>query len=240
LRASTDGTLHMTLEVAENGMRGDMVMYARGSDMAMSVKFAQIGMEMRMGMLDGVSWSIDPMHGPRLIEGEELAQMYLQASSERDLYAKRAIESMKTVALSDSEGRPCYRVEIRWKTGDETASCFGVEDGLALSNESTSVSLTGETREIIHFYDYRSYGPMKMPSRMRMKNSGLTHVMSIDRFELGTPAADVFALPPAIAALVEEAKRGGNDEKNREASDADENSRKRRVSDETSREQGGE
>lgn len=153
--------------------------------------------------------------------------MHVQASSERDLYAKRAIESMKTVALSDSEGRPCYRVEIRWKTGDETASCFGKEDGLALSRESTSVSLTGETREIIHYYDYRAYGPMKMPSRMRMKNSGLTHVMSIDRFEAGTPAADVFVLPPAIAALLEETKRSRNDGKTENASGSDERQNKR-------------
>ena len=209
LGASADGTAKMNIEIADTGMRGEMMLYARGKDMAVSMEI--MGMQVRMGSLNGVSWSIDPMLGPRLIEGEELDEQRRQMDPEVNTFADSAITSMKTLELADSDGRPCYRVEIIWKTGDDTVTCFGVDDGLALSSESTSTSPMGETRQTMHFYDYKSYGDFKLPSRIRGKTMGLTQVLTIESFETGTPPDEVFALPAAIVALLDDAKTGGTE-----------------------------
>lgn len=201
LRSSGDGTAKMSVEVAENGMRGDMRVHVRGEDVV--VNMSMMGMQISMGSVGDVSWSIDPMHGPRLIEGEELDEQRRQMDPDVLTFSDAAIESMKTVALADSEGRPCYRVEIVWKAGNDTASCFGVDDGLALSSEFTSTSPMGEMRQTMHLYDYKQFGGVKMASRMQGKIMGMTQVMTIDSFEFGTPPDEVFALPAAIVALTQ-------------------------------------
>lgn len=218
LRDSGDGTAKISIEVAENGMRGDMVLYARGEDLVMNM--TMMGMQISMGSVGGVSWSIDPMLGPRLIEGEELEEQRRQMDPDVLTFSDAAIESMKTVALADSEGRPCYRVEIAWKDGNDTATCFDVDDGLALSSEFTSTSPMGETRQTMHLYDYKQYGAVKMASRMQGKTMGMTQIMTIDSFEFGTPPDSAFALPAAIVALTQadaDAEDVGKDEARTEA-----------------------
>lgn len=202
LRSGGDGTAKMSIEVAENGMRGDMLVHVRGEDVVMNM--SMMGMQISMGSVGGVSWSIDPMHGPRLIEGEELEEQRRQMDPDVLTFSDAAIESMKTVALTDSEGRPCYRVEIVWKAGSDTASCFGVEDGLALSSEFTSISPMGEVRQTLHLYDYKQFGPVKMASRMQGKIMSLTQVMTIEDFSFDTPPDEAFALPAAIVALTQD------------------------------------
>lgn len=201
IRDSGDGSAKMSIVVAENGMRGEMQVHSRGRDMVMTMSMA--GMEIHTGMVGDIAWSIDPMLGPRLLEGEELDEQRRSVDPDVITFSDAAIESMKTVALADSEGRPCHRVEIRWKGGDETATCFGLDDGLALYSESTSVSPMGEMRQVIHLYDYKTIGKVRVPSRMRSVAMGMTQVMTIDDYQEGTPPDEVFALPPAIEALLD-------------------------------------
>lgn len=200
VRNSGDGTVRIALEIEENGMRGSMLMHSRGKDMVLVMRMA--GMEMRMGEVDGVAWSIDPMHGPRLIEGEELSDQQNRTNPDVATYSDASIASMKTVALADSEGRPCYRVEIVWKSGDDTVDCFGVEEHVLLSTQSTETSPMGDIRQTMHFYDYKPYGDFRMPTRMRMKVAGITQIMNVESVETETPPDEAFALPPAIVALL--------------------------------------
>lgn len=201
IRNSGDGSAKMSIVVAENGMRGDMQLHSRGRDMVMNMTMA--GMEIRSGMVGDIAWSIDPMLGPRLLEGKELEDQRRNVDPDVLTFADESIESMKTVALADSEGRPCYRVEILWKSGDETASCFGTDEGLALYSESTSVSPMGEMRQTIHLYDYKTLGKVRVASRMRSSAMGMTQVMTIEDYQEGTPPDEVFALPPAIQSLLD-------------------------------------
>lgn len=201
IRNSDDGTIRASVLVEENGMGGEMTIHARGTDMVMKLSMA--GMQISSGMVGDIAWSIDPMLGPRLLEGEELQDQRREVDPDVLTYADAAIESMKTVALADSEGRACHRVEIRWKSGDDTATCFGLEDGLALYTESTSVSPMGEMRQTVHLYDYKPMGKTRVASRMRTHTMGMTQVMTVEEFTIGTPPDEVFAVPPAIQALLD-------------------------------------
>lgn len=201
--AAATGTVKMTMGIVENGMQGTVRMYLRPDAMRLTMSLA--GAEIEMGMGDGVSWMIDPMHGPRLLEGEELQNQAEKMAPGRETYDVSLIESMKTTALSDSEGRPCYRVDIAWKSGSRSMSCFGTEDGLVLSTESTVVDPSGESLQLLHLYDYKPLGGVLQPSRMRMKSGGVNFTMAIDSFDSAAPADEVFALPPAIVTLLKQA-----------------------------------
>jgi hypothetical protein len=194
------GTVKMTMEIVENGMKGRVSMYLRPDAIRMTMSMA--GTEFQMGMSDHVSWAIDPMHGPRLLEGEELQNQIENMSPGRQTYDMSLIESLKTSALSDSESRPCYRVDIVWKSGSQSMSCFSTEDGLLLATESTSVDPSGEGRQLLHMYDYKRLGGVLQPSKIRMKTNGVNIAMTIDSFDEAAPPDDVFALPPAIVTLL--------------------------------------
>lgn len=209
IEAGAMGTAKMTMEIIENGLRAPVRMYLRPNAMRFTMSIA--GTQVEMGMSQGISWMIDPTYGPRLLEDEELQNQVETMSPGRERYDLGLIESMKTTALSDSEGRACYRVDIVWKSGSKSMSCFGTEDGLVLSTESTVIDPSGESLQLMHMYDYKILGGVLQPSRMRMKTGGMNIMLTIDSFDGAMPPDDVFALPPAIVALLKHSGTSGAD-----------------------------
>jgi hypothetical protein len=207
--SNSDGTTKATMEIVEAGLKGDMVMYQRGADMVMSISFPTYG-ETKLGVIGNVSWSIDPQNGPRLLDGKEREQLVQQNDNKYSNRDKSLIASATTTALSDSEGRACYRVEIEWKTGDKTADCYGVDDGLMLSSEATVSSPMGEIKQVTHMYDYKAVGPVKMAHKAKSKLAGMTQAITMQSYDATKPGDEVFALPPAIEALVKKQDAAGS------------------------------
>ena len=202
--ASTEGSIKSSLEIVEAGMKGDLVMYSRGDDRLLSMTLPAMG-ETRMGRIDGVVWSIDAMSGPRVLEGKERQQLNEQFEP---LYALRdasLVEDATTIALSESEGRACYQVQIKWKSGSNSTDCYGTEDGLLLSTESTASTPMGELKQITHFSEYTAYGKSKAAKVSKMKVAGMTQLVRIESYEESPQDAKLFALPAAIEALVKKA-----------------------------------
>lgn len=206
--ASNEGSIKSTMEIVEAGMKGELVMYSRGDDRLLSVTLPAMG-ETRMGRTGGVVWSIDAMTGPRVLEGKERQQLTEQFDP---LYAMRdasLIDTATTTALSDSEGRACYRVEIKWKSGSDTADCYSTEDGLLLSTESTASTPMGELKQVSHLSEYTRYGKSKAPKVTKVKVAGMTQVVRIDAYDESPQDAKLFVLPAAIEALVKKAANPG-------------------------------
>ena len=198
---STDGTTKLQMEIVENGMKADMTMHSRGQDRAMVMSIPGVG-DFRTGFSGGVAWGMDPMNGPRLLAGPERDQMVSESDVRHTLRDPAVITSATTVALADSEGRPCYRVEITWATGRKTADCYGKDDGLLLSTESTSTSPMGEIKQVSHLYDYREVNGVKSATTVKALAAGMTQRFTLVSSDPTPPAPEVFALPPAIEALV--------------------------------------
>lgn len=198
---SKDGTAKVQMEIVENGMKLEMTLYGRGIDRASVMVIPGAG-DFRSGYSGGVAWSMDPMNGPRLLEGKEREQVVEQSDSLITVRDASVIASAKTTALSESEGRPCYRVEIKWVSGRETADCYGTEDGLLLSTELVIASLMGDMKQISHMSDYKSFGAVKAAAKIKSKVAGMTQLITIQSVDPAAPAAEVFVLPVAIEALV--------------------------------------
>lgn len=214
LLRATQGTSKIQMEMVENGMKLDMTMYARDADRASIMPIPGVG-DFRTGYVGGVAWGMDPMNGPRLLQGKELDQAVEMSDSRYSFYDPSVIVSATTVGLSESEGRPCYRVEIKWTNGRDTASCFSTEDGLMLSNESTVVTAMGEMKQVSHVIEYRDIGGTKMSAKAKSKAAGMTQILTLVSYDPALPPAETFALPPAIEALVKKASSNaaGNEAK---------------------------
>lgn len=196
-----EGTTKLQMEMVENGMKLDMTLYGRGNDRLSLMAIPGAG-DFKSGYIDGVAWAMDPMNGPRLLEGKERDQQIEQSDVRMALHDPAVIASAKTVALSDSQGRPCYRVEIKWVSGRDTTQCYGTEDGLLLSIESTVTTPMGDIKQTSHLSDYKTYGALKQPAKTKSQAAGMTQLISIVSIDSTAPDAKLFALPTAIEALV--------------------------------------
>lgn len=196
-----EGTLKGTMEIVEAGMKGDMTVYTRGADMTLTLTIPNFG-ETRMGVIDGTTWSIDPQNGPRLLQGKERDQFAQQNDRKYAARDESLIAKAETTALSDSEGRACYRVEVEWKSGEKTADCYGVEDKFLLSTESTAVTPMGEVKQVTHLFDYKPMGTIKAPYKAISKLAGMTQMITMQSFDGAKLADSIFEMPPSIAALL--------------------------------------
>lgn len=201
---STDGTIKATLEIVEAGMKGDISLYSLGADHLMTLNLPAAG-ETKTGYVGGVAWSINAMAGPRILQGAEREQLIQQYDPKFAMRDATLLASATTTALSDSEGRPCYRVELKWTSGQTTADCYSTENGLLLSTESTIPSPMGELKQISHLSDYAPFGKYKIARTTRMKVAGMTQIIRIESIEATRPSADLFVLPAAIQALLKKA-----------------------------------
>lgn len=202
---NTTGSMKSTMEIVEASMKGNLDLYSRGDDRVMSITLPAIG-ETRIGYVGGVAWSIDAMTGPRILEGKERQQMVEQFDPMFAMRDASLIASATTTALSESDDRPCYRVEITWNSGNNTADCYSTDDGLLLSTESTASSPMGELKQVSHMYNYTSYGKSKVAKLTKVKVAGMTQVVQIDSINETDPGTEHFVLPVAIKALVDKAQ----------------------------------
>lgn len=195
------GTTKVQMEIVENGMKLDLTMYGRDADRVSLMTIPGAG-DFRTGYVGGIAWGMDPMSGPRLLEGKEREQQIEQSDVRYTLRDPSLIASAKTAGLSESEGRPCYRVEIKWVSGRESADCYGTKDGLLLSNESTVTTAMGDIKQVSHLSDYKAFGPITLATKTKGKAAGMTQLITIVSIDPTAPDAAMFALPPAIDALV--------------------------------------
>lgn len=200
----SDGTLTGSMEIVENGLKADMRMASLGKNRALTMAIPNVG-EFRSGRHGDVVWSMDPMSGPRILEGKERQDQIEPFEPKYVMRDASLIESATTTGLSDSEGRACHRVEISWKSGKKTVDCYGVEDKLLLSTESTVTTPMGELKQVSHFHDYKPFGPVKAATLTRAKAGGMTQVFRLSAYDATSPSADAVALPAAIQTLVNKA-----------------------------------
>lgn len=204
LLTNVDGSLKSTMQIVEAGMKGDLLIYSSGEDRLMTITLPGVG-ETKMGRTGDLLWSMDAMNGPRVLEGKERQQLNEQLDP---LYAIRdasLVETATTTGLSDSEGRACYRVEIKWKTGSNSADCYSSENGLLLSTESTASTPMGELKQVSHLSEYTLYGKTKAAKITKTKVAGMTQLVSIESFEAAPQDPKLFVLPAAIEALAKKA-----------------------------------
>lgn len=194
---------HMVAEMSmpANGMTMTMDMkYARPNKFAM--KMAMPGMGAMTGGFDGqVGWSVNPMTGPQVQSGKELAQTRRMADMDGNLDLAKLFPTIETVERSKSQNRPCHRVRMVSAEADTAFACFDVETGLLSTMESKQTSPSGEIAVVARFEDYRDFGGIKMPARTVSSMMGQEMIVTVKSVSTEPIPASEFALPPEIRAL---------------------------------------
>lgn len=159
--------------------------------------------EIRSGFTNDVAWSVDPMQGPRLLQGSELMQARDEAQFESVLRPAGNFKTIETVEKTTVNEQECYLVRLVWNSDRETRDCFHAVTGLLLSSVARMESSLGAMDATTLYEDYREFGGILLPTRIRIQAMGVEQVLRITSIEFGAVPDERFIPPPEIQALIQ-------------------------------------
>ncbi|HVL67845.1 MAG TPA: hypothetical protein VM364_11330 [Vicinamibacterales bacterium] len=202
LEARKSARIVGTLSVPANGMTGTLEMYAaRPNKVLVKQSLAGVG-EILEGFDGTHAWSINPMTGPMLATGEELAQRAQDADFDAALNVASRYTSLKTLEKTTFDGRECYKVALTRKDGTEDIEFYDAATGLKAGSINTRKSPMGSVTVTTTLKDYKKTGDILQPMTLRQSLQGIEMVTTFTSVEFDTVDPSVFELPAPIKALV--------------------------------------
>lgn len=193
-----------TLEMAAMGITADVTMaMARPNKSTMTMAIPGLG-EIQQGFNGEVAWENNPMAGPRIAEGEELETRKAAAGFAEafGIYDPSKYASVTVLERATFAGEEAYKVELKRSVGPTVLSYFSVASGLFIGSQTSVVSPMGTIEVNAVAGDYKTFGKLKMPTRLTQSQAGQDITITFTDITFDTVAQDAFALPPAIQALV--------------------------------------
>ena len=192
-----------TFEMPAAGMKGDLsVVQAAPNKMAMTMTIPGMG-QMSNGFDGTTGWSVNPMQGPRVLEGRELEQLREDAGPTAMLRSTDRIRSAETVELTTLGGQSCYKVKITYNSGRESFDCYSRETGLLVGTTQRQESPMGTVEVTTVMSEWKDFGGLKTATKMRQQMMGQEQILTIDRLEFDRPEdAKATEVPEQVKPLV--------------------------------------
>jgi len=199
-------SLEMTGEFSmpANGISGELRLYMMAPDLLrVTIEIPGIGLTQE-GYDGRTAWSMDPVMGPRVKGGSELAQTRFHSDFYAALHTQDRYESIETVARTEFGDSTCFKLRLVTRYGEEFFEYYDVDTGLLTGMERTIESPMGrvKTSEIVG--DYREFAGVKMATRVVRSIGPMEQVLRIDEVKVDTLKKTAFELPAEIQALVAE------------------------------------
>lgn len=159
----------------------------------------------RTGVNGDVAWR-DGYMGPSVFTGDErddrlLTSFFHMPFKWREIYAQAACG--ETVEI---KGKKCYKVVLTPKRGTPQTHFIAVDTGLTLAEERTVTVPIGQITVRLYMDDYRPVDGVLYAHKVVQTVAGqmdITIVTESIEHNVDMPA-DRFAIPPAVAALLEQ------------------------------------
>jgi hypothetical protein len=191
-----------TFSVPAQGISGTLEVLGAAPDrQLLRISISGLG-EVQQGFDGRVAWLIDPMTGPRVLEGAAYSQMQMDADFYGELHDTKHYTKIETVGREEFEGIPAYKVRLIRPSGEEDFEYFAVDSGLLVGNSVTRMSAMGPLPAIAVFSEYKDFGGVRLATRIVQKVMGVEQIMTVSTIEHDKVDASAFALPASIKALV--------------------------------------
>jgi zinc protease len=174
---------------------------ARPNRTAMRVSIAGLG-DIRSGFTGEHAWSLNPMEGPRLLQGAEKEEAMEQGGFDASLRLASHIQSAETVERTTMGGRPCIKVRLTWASGRTTYDCYSEETGLLVGSSATRQSSMGTVEAVSLYDDYRDFGGVRMPSRITVQTVGMEQVITYREVTFDAVPDSAFEVPAEVRGLI--------------------------------------
>jgi hypothetical protein len=189
-------------EIRTQGLNGTLQMFAAAPDKAlMRITIAGLG-DIVSGFDGNVGWILNPMTGPMVLSGTELAQARDDADFYSDLHDDTRFSRLEIVGIEDFDGRPCYRLRLVRKSGAEDFEFFDTETALLAGTIVKRDSPLGQISATHVLSDYRSFGGLRVPTKVIQRMVGIEQILTIEEMEVDSVDPSVFEPPAEIRALL--------------------------------------
>jgi hypothetical protein len=191
-----------TVSMPATGITGPIDVYAAAPDKSF-VKISLGGVGDLLEGFDGThGWTLQPMMGPMLKQGKELAEKKFDSDYYSDLHETERYLSMKTLEKTTFEGRPCYKISLVRKDGGEEIEYYDAETGLRVGTIQTRETTMGPITATQVLSDYKKFGALLLPTTMKQTAMGVEQMVKITSIEFDNVPPATFDLPAQIKALV--------------------------------------
>ncbi|NQW03404.1 MAG: hypothetical protein HQ485_05195 [Acidobacteria bacterium] len=202
IRAMTSFRATGVTEFPAQNMKGTFEMIGgRPNKAIVRMELSGIG-TFETGYNGSVGWMLDPMVGPSLVTGPQLAEMRDESYLEAALHPAELIKSVTTTARTTFDDRAAYKAHVVFVSGQERDQYFDVETGWLLGMQGDSHTEMGVVPMMTTLRDYKAFGPMMHPTRMIQAADGFEQHFVVDTYEYGTVPADAFEPPTLIKAMI--------------------------------------
>jgi hypothetical protein len=201
LRKHTSWKAKGHFSVPASGLSGELEAYQAPGRMFARINIPGIG-ELLRGYDGKVGWSINPLEGPRILDGPELAQTREELSRGATLRDSTVVASLQTLEKTTMNGEECWKVKVVWKSGRESVDCYSLKSSLLIATEGKTTTPMGEFQYTTDIHDYKQFGEVRIATRVVQRALGQEQVVTTETVEFGPVDASQFALPEPIKALV--------------------------------------
>lgn len=195
-------TMKGKIEIAGQGVGGDITAYGAAPNKVL-IRFQLGGLgEIQQGYDGKVGWSINPLTGPKLLEGKELEDLRDGADYYNEAAGVEAFKSAQTVERTKFEGKECYKVKLVRKSGRELTRYYDVKTGLLAGSVSTQESQMGAIEVTTAVSDYKEFGGILAATKSVQSIAAGKFTITVTSIEYDSVDDKVFALPPQIKGLL--------------------------------------
>jgi hypothetical protein len=190
------------LEIPSQNISGTLELFsARPSRLLYRVEVAGIG-RIENGYDGKAGWSISPIAGPELLTGRQLTEAADDAWFDGPLHASDHVRELTTVARTDFDGQPAYRVKVVFTSGNEQTEYYDINTGLQIGSEATRTTPQGAIPTTNILRNYQKFGPLLQATTVVQRALGFEQVVTITSCEYDTVADSTFDPPAEVRALM--------------------------------------
>jgi hypothetical protein len=201
LAAVTSMRIRGRLAIPSQRIEGDLeVLTARPAKQLYRVNVPNFG-RVENGYNGAIGWSISPASGPELLSGRQLAEAADDAWFDAPLHAPNRVKELTTVAETEFDGKPAYKVRVVLASGNEQFEYYDVKAGLQIGAEANRAMPQGVVATVGVLRDYRQFGSLLHASTQLQRALGFEQVITITSCEYNVVPSSAFEPPAEVRAL---------------------------------------
>lgn len=193
-----------SVEVSSLGLVGEMTaVLAAPNRMVSRSSIPGLG-EIISGTDGRYAWILNPMQGPRLLEGTELAELKDAADFYGNLLlSTERYSSIVVGELAEFAGEPAFGVRLTSKrTGKVTTMHFSSATGLMIGSESSQESPAGSMQVVTVYKAYKDFSGLKFPTVTEVSVGPTRMATKIDSVSFNDVPDTAFEVPELVKPLL--------------------------------------
>ncbi|MGA2185041.1 MAG: hypothetical protein ABSH47_18640 [Bryobacteraceae bacterium] len=197
-----------TLSLPAQGISGSMTLSAaEPSKMHTRVEIGAIG-TMQQGVSGEIAWELNPLQGPRIVEGAERADVLREARFNAPLHWREQYTKQETIGAERVGEDDCIKVRLTPNDGGHPETMyFSRKSGLLVKQTGTRATAMGDIPYENNFSNYRSVDGVMEPYKTTEKAAGQEVEVELSEMAFNVDVPDAIFDPPAeIQALLKKQK----------------------------------